>query len=117
VALIRIKRAYDPPESADGTRVLVDRLWPRGLAKADAQVDVWAKDAAPSNDLRHWFAHDVARWLEFRARYRAELANNPGLGELRRMAAQATTLTLLFAAKDAEHNNAVVLRDVLRETD
>jgi uncharacterized protein YeaO (DUF488 family) len=117
VVLIRIKRAYDPPALADGTRVLVDRLWPRGLAKADAQVTVWAKDAAPSNELRRWFAHDVARWPEFRERYRAELASNPGLVALRRMAAQAATLTLLFAAKDIEHNNAVVLRDVLRDAD
>lgn len=114
MATIRLKRVYDPPEPSDGTRVLVDRLWPRGVAKADARIDVWLKDAAPSNELRRWFGHDPGKWQAFRERFLAELAGNPALAELRRMARQPGTLTLVFAARDSEHNNAVALRDALR---
>jgi len=114
MATIRLKRVYDPPEPSDGTRVLVDRLWPRGIAKADARIDVWLKDAAPSNELRRWFGHDPGKWQAFRERFLAELAGNPALAELRRMARQPGTLTLVFAARDSEHNNAVALRDALR---
>jgi uncharacterized protein YeaO (DUF488 family) len=110
---LRIKRAYDPPAQDDGQRVLIDRLWPRGLRKAEAMIDLWLKDAAPSDALRRWFGHDPARWEEFRARYAAELAERPeAVGRLRRMLHEGP-VTLLFAAHDQEHNNAVALRDFL----
>jgi uncharacterized protein YeaO (DUF488 family) len=112
---IRVKRAYDPPEAGDGTRVLVDRLWPRGLAKAEARIDHWLKDVAPSSELRRWFGHEPARWDEFRRRYRAELAARPeGMAELRRLAAKGP-VTLLFAARDEAHNNAAALAELLAE--
>jgi uncharacterized protein YeaO (DUF488 family) len=110
-----IKRVYDPPGPADGRRVLVDRLWPRGLKKQAAQIDLWLKTVAPSTELRRWFGHDPARWPEFRKRYRAELADNPALEELRRLARQGR-VTLLYAARDPNHNNAVVLRELLLES-
>lgn len=111
---IRLKRAYDAPSPEDGLRVLVDRLWPRGLKRDTAKIDLWLKDAAPSAELRRWFAHDPQRWGEFRDRYRAELAtNSPSLTALRELIEPGRPLTLLFAAKDAAHNNAVVLREVL----
>ena len=104
---IRTKRAYDPPTPDDGRRVLVDRLWPRGLKKAEAQIDLWLKEAAPSAELRRWFGHDPARWDEFRRRYAAELdKNRPVLAPLLEA---DDRLTLLFAARDPEHNNAVAL--------
>jgi uncharacterized protein YeaO (DUF488 family) len=110
---IRLKRAYQPPARGDGTRVLVDRLWPRGIRKADAAIDHWAKTIAPSNKLRTWFGHDPGRWQEFRRRYAAELRGHPDeLAELRVLARQGT-ITLVFAAHDEAHNDAVVLRDVL----
>ncbi|HJT58760.1 MAG TPA: DUF488 domain-containing protein [Ktedonobacteraceae bacterium] len=113
---VAIKRVYDAPESSDGTRILVDRLWPRGLSKERARVDVWLKEVAPSNDLRKWFGHDPDRFAEFRRRYEAELESESGqeaLTKLRELAGQGPT-TLVYAAHDSEHNNAVVLRDVLR---
>jgi uncharacterized protein YeaO (DUF488 family) len=110
---IRIKRAYEPPSSADGTRVLVDRLWPRGLKKANAHVAQWVKEVAPSSELRKWFGHDPARWEEFRRRYEAELADKRDLlGELRELAKNGP-LTLVYSAHDEAHNQAVVLRDRL----
>ena len=110
---IRIKRAYEPPSSADGTRVLVDRLWPRGLKKADAHVAQWLKEVAPSNELRKWFGHDPARWEEFRRRYEAELAGKRDqLRELRKLA-KSGPLTLVYSAHDEAHNQAVVLRERL----
>jgi len=105
-----IKRAYDPPAPEDGVRVLVDRLWPRGLKRDEAKIDLWLKDVAPSAELRRWFAHDPAKWPGFQERYRAELAGNAALDELRALMSQGKPVTLLFAAKDAEHNNAVVLQ-------
>ncbi len=107
---VRLKRAYDPPAPDDGLRVLVDRLWPRGLKRDEAKVDLWLKDAALSTDLRRWFGHDPARWPGFQERYRAELAGNAALEELRGIVKQGRRVTLLFAAKDTEHNNAVVLQ-------
>lgn len=110
---IRIKRAYDRPSAEDGTRVLVDRLWPRGVKKNGAAIDRWFRDVAPSAELRRWFGHDASRWEEFQRRYRTELKQHgKELDELRQLA-RAGTLTLVFAARDEEHNDAVVLRDVL----
>jgi uncharacterized protein YeaO (DUF488 family) len=111
---VSIKRVYDPPEASDGRRVLVDRLWPRGLAKAKARVDHWAKDLAPSAALRRWFGHDPAKWPEFRRRYRAELrAHADAVAELAR-GARRGRVTLLYAASDERHNNAVVLAERMR---
>jgi len=109
---IRLKRAYDPAGPEDGTRILVDRLWPRGLSRDQAKVDQWLKDVAPSAELRRWFGHDPAKWAEFRKRYEAELARNPSLEELRDLIRRERHVTLLFGARDVEHNNAVVLREV-----
>ena len=111
---IKIKRAYDPPAPADGVRVLVDRLWPRGLKRSEAGVQTWLKEVAPSAELRKWFGHDPARWDEFQQRYRAELTANAALRVLRDLVRDNKRVTLLFAARDGEHNNAVVLRDVCR---
>jgi uncharacterized protein YeaO (DUF488 family) len=110
---IKLKRAYDSAGSSDGTRVLIDRLWPRGVRKADAAIDLWAKDLAPSTRLRRWFGHDPARWHEFRRRYSEEITQHRDrLGELRALA-QGGQITLVFAAHDEAHNDAVVLREIL----
>ncbi len=115
--MLKCKRIYDPPSDDDGRRLLVDRLWPRGVAKEAARLDDWLKELAPSDDLRRWFGHDPSRWEEFRARYRQELqGHGEQLDELR-AAAKKGTVTLLFAAKDAEHNNAVVLKEMLSPSD
>ena len=110
---VHIKRVYDPPGPNDGTRVLIDRLWPRGLAKDQARVDLWLKDIAPSAALRKWFGHDPAKWKEFRRQYEAELAGNQEAVEQLRALAAAGTVTLLYGAKDKDHNNAVVLKGYL----
>jgi len=110
---IRIRRVYEPPEAADGWRVLVDRLWPRGLSKARAELDLWLKDVAPSPALRRWWDHDPARLDAFAERYRRELAGNPALDELRAVVRDHPTTTLLFAARDPAVNHAGVLRDHL----
>ncbi len=112
---IALKRVYDEPAEDDGKRVLVDRLWPRGLSKERARVDLWLKEVAPSSELRKWFGHDPEKFAEFRRRYEAELdveVAQTKLAELRDMA-KRERITLVFAAHDAEHNNAVVLRDLL----
>lgn len=113
---LRLKRAYAPPEEDDGARVLVDRLWPRGLTKERAAVDHWAKEVAPSNELRHWFGHRPERWDEFVARYREELESPEAQAELAtiRGLLRNGRVTLLYAAHDEERNNAVALRDLLR---
>ncbi len=113
--MVRIKRAYEPPAPTDGRRVLVDRLWPRGLKKEDASLDDWAKALAPSDELRRWFAHEPAKFDEFAARYLAELSGEEARAKLRELERQAKTetVTLVFAAKDEAHNNAVVLRELL----
>ncbi|HEY6873356.1 MAG TPA: DUF488 domain-containing protein [Geobacteraceae bacterium] len=113
--MVKIKRIYDGPEPGDGRRVLVDRLWPRGVSKDAAKIDEWLKEIAPSNELRTWFDHDPARWGEFRRRYREELKTHGELMERLRSEARKGTVTLLFAAKDAGHNNAVVLQQILQE--
>jgi uncharacterized protein YeaO (DUF488 family) len=112
---VRIKRAYLPPSPEDGTRILVDRLWPRGLRKWDAAIDRWLKDLAPSTELRRWFDHDPSRWDEFCQRYRAELAGRAELLDELRTIARKGQLTLVYAAGDELHNDAIVLRDLLAE--
>jgi uncharacterized protein YeaO (DUF488 family) len=110
---VRLKRAYLPPSAEDGIRVLVDRLWPRGVRKTDAAIDRWLKEIAPSTELRRWFGHDPSRWEGFRRRYRAELSQNATLLNELRVVARKGPLTLVYAARDEVHNEAVVLRDVL----
>ena len=108
----RIKRVYAPAEENDGLRVLVDRLWPRGISKAKACIDLWLKDVAPSPELRRWFGHDPARWNEFAARYRRELREHPAAEALAELVRRASvrTVTLVYGARDETHNSAVVLR-------
>lgn len=111
---VRVKRAYDAASPADGYRVLIDRLWPRGISRERAQLDEWAKDLAPSTSLRKWFGHDPARYEEFRRRYIEELRpRRTQLASLRRRA-RAGTLTLVHSARDAEHNDATVLAEIVR---
>ena len=110
---VRLKRAYEPPAPDDGERILVDRLWPRGVSRADAALDAWMKDIAPSTALRQWFAHDPARWDVFRDRYAEELRDHADLVEQLRERARRGPITLVYSAHDAEHNDAVVLRDIV----
>ena len=111
---LRLKRAYEPAEPADGERILVDRIWPRGVARADARLDEWARELAPSTELRRWFGHDPARFEEFRRLYAEELEpHQEKLEELRRRARRGP-VTLVYSARDAEHNDAVVLAEILR---
>jgi uncharacterized protein YeaO (DUF488 family) len=112
---VRIKRAYEAPSAGDGYRVLIDRLWPRGRRKADLRLDAWSKDLAPSRELRIWFDHDPARWQEFRRRYRRELRRDSSRELLRDLARRAKRgrVTLVFAAKDVEHNDAVALKAII----
>jgi uncharacterized protein YeaO (DUF488 family) len=112
-ANVKLKRAYEPSAAADGARILVDRLWPRGVRKADAAIDQWIKEIAPSTALRKWIGHDPARWQEFRRRYAIEVHDHPEeLGKLRALARQGP-VTLVFSAHDEVHNDAVVLRELL----
>ena len=113
--MVKIKRAYDHPDASDGGRYLVDRLWPRGISKDDAQLTGWLKDLAPSDELRQWFHAHPEKWDEFQEKYRAELHNDDKLATIRELSAQARkqTITLVFAAKDTEHNNAVVLKNLI----
>jgi len=111
---IRLKRAYEPAESADGYRVLIDRLWPRGVSRGRAKLDEWERELPPSTELRRWFGHEPSRFEEFRRRYIEELRRErPRIAELRRRAREGT-LTLVYSARDTEHNDAVVLAEVLR---
>ena len=113
--MIQIKRVYDKPSSNDGIRILVDRMWPRGCTKEHARLDAWRKDLAPSAALRTWFGHDPAKWKEFRTRYRKELSQpeqGSAIEDLARLA-QAQTVTLLYGASDTEHNQAVVLKELI----
>lgn len=110
---IRLKRAYERRSAADGTRILVDRLWPRGVTKKAAAIDLWAREIAPSTALRQWFAHDPARWREFRRRYTAELRRHPEQLRLLRQQARQGPITLVYSAHDEARNDAVVLRNVL----
>ena len=110
---VAIKRVYDEPSAEDGYRVLVDRLWPRGLTKERADVDLWMKDIAPSPELRTWWNHDPQRLDEFIARYRAELATNPAVAELEQVITEHPAVTLVYGARDSRVNHAAVLRDYL----
>jgi uncharacterized protein YeaO (DUF488 family) len=113
---IAIKHAYDDPAKSDGVRVLVGRIWPRGVSKDAAAIDEWYKDIAPSNELRQWFGHDPDKWTEFQKRFRAELnANKEALKPLIENACKAKKLTLVYAARDTEHNNAVVIKAYLEK--
>jgi uncharacterized protein YeaO (DUF488 family) len=112
---VRAKRVYDPVEDGDGYRILVDHVWPRGISRERARLDDWARELAPSDELRNWFGHDPARFAEFRARYRDELADHSDrLAELRRRATRGP-VTIVYAARDREHNNGVVLSELLRD--
>jgi uncharacterized protein YeaO (DUF488 family) len=113
--MVKLKRVYEPAATGDGERILVERLWPRGLAREQARVDLWLKEVAPSTELRRWFAHDPAKWEEFQRRYKEELKDKKGLLDLLKEKARRATITLVFAARDADHNNAVVLKQVLSE--
>jgi uncharacterized protein YeaO (DUF488 family) len=111
--MITVKRAYDPISRADGTRVLVERLWPRGLSKAKLLVDAWLKEVGPSTELRKWFGHDPDKWDEFRKRYRRELDSRPDAWQAIVSAARRGPVTLVYSSHDTEHNNAVALHDYL----
>jgi uncharacterized protein YeaO (DUF488 family) len=111
--VIRLKRAYDSPEAGEGSRFLVDQLWPRGIKKEALKLDAWLKDAAPSSELRRWFNHDPARWQEFQKRYAQELDSKPEAWKPLLQAAMQGDITLIYSARDEEHNNAVVLKDYL----
>jgi uncharacterized protein YeaO (DUF488 family) len=111
--MIQIKRAYDKPAASDGQRILVDRLWPRGVTKAKAALDLWLKEIAPSTELRKWFGHDPAKWTEFQKRYRKELQANPeAVAELRSKMKQGD-VTLIYSAHDEEHNSALLLKEFM----
>src|SRR5690625_672716 len=111
---VKIKRVYEGSEKGDGFRVLVDRIWPRGMTKEKAGVDLWLKEVAPSTELRKWFGHDPEKWAEFKKRYRAELKDNPALAGLIEVAREGD-ITLVYAAKDQMHNHAVVLEEILAD--
>ena len=111
--MIRLKRVYEEPSRMDGSRILVDRLWPRGLTKERAAVALWLKDVAPSTELRKWFGHDPAKWKQFQARYRKELREKKGALKLLRQKGKTRTVTLVYGARDKEHNEALVLKKVV----
>ncbi|MCC6543278.1 MAG: DUF488 domain-containing protein [Nitrospirae bacterium] len=109
--MIKLKRVYEPAESSDGQRILIDRLWPRGLTKEKAKIDVWLKDIAPSTELRQWFGHDPSKWNEFKKRYISEIKkNNDAASQLTALLIKGNT-TLVYGAKDEQHNDAVVLKE------
>lgn len=112
---VELKRVYESAEDNDGKRILVDRLWPRGLSKDKAKIDLWLKAVAPSPDLRRWFGHDPAKWSEFRQRYRQELRENATAVDDLKKAIGRSKATLLYGAKDQEHNHAIVLRDFIEK--
>lgn len=113
--MIQIKRVYEPPSAGDGQRLLVERLWPRGIKKENLVMHAWLKDVAPSTGLRQWFSHRLERWRDFQRRYREELAANPDIWMPILAASRKATVTLLYSARDEEHNGALVLRDYLQE--
>jgi uncharacterized protein YeaO (DUF488 family) len=112
--MIKLKRAYEKPAGDDGERILVERLWPRGLTRLQAQIDLWLKEVAPSTELRRWFAHDPQKWDEFRQRYRKELKVKENLIRHLKGKVKAGTITLVYAARDEAHNSALVLKEFLQ---
>jgi uncharacterized protein YeaO (DUF488 family) len=110
---IQMKRVYEQPANNDGSRILVDRLWPRGLTKEKAKLDLWLKEIAPSTELRQWFGHDPKKWKGFRGRYETELRHNSDLVEMLKTKAKEGTITLLYGARDEKHNEALVLKQFL----
>lgn len=110
---IKLKRAYDAPAIDDGTRILIDRLWPRGVKRSDAAINEWMREIAPSTELRRWFSHDPRRWQEFRHRYQSEIQQHPEQFDRLRTLAQHGRITLVYSARDEVHNNAVVVKDLL----
>jgi len=116
MALIKIKRAYEPIEKSDGFRILVDRLWPRGIKKEDAHFDVWLKEIAPTSELRKWFNHETEKWDEFTKKYMTELKVSPALEELLTLVDKHRIITLVYGAKDEQHNQAIVIKEYLEKT-
>ena len=115
--VIRIKRVYEEYSKSDGFRILVDRLWPRGLTKQVAQVDLWMKEIAPSNELRKWYHQDMTQWALFRKKYLEELKHSTSLADLKSVCAKHRVVTLLYGSKDREHNHALILVDILKNSD
>ncbi len=114
--MISVKRVYDPPSKEDGFRVLIDRLWPRGLSKEKTKIDFWLKEIAPSDKLRKWFSHDPKKWGQFKKKYQVELKRKKELlNKIKKFEKEKGAITLVFSAKDEEHNNAIVLREVLQK--
>lgn len=113
--MIKLKRAYEKTARDDGERILVERLWPRGLTKLQAKIDLWLKEVAPSTELRQWFGHDPDKWDEFRQRYQMELKDKSDLIRLLKRKAKVGTITLIYAARDEEHNGALVLKGFLQK--
>ncbi len=113
--MLKIKRVYEDPKRGDGVRFLVERLWPRGFKKEELKMKAWLKDVAPSQELRKWYSHDVTKWTEFQKRYRKELQNHPEAWQPILEAAKAGNVSLLYSAKDTEHNSALVLKEFLEE--
>ena len=111
--MIKLKRVYESPSPEDGLRILVDRLWPRGLTKERAAVDLWMKDVAPSTELRKWFGHDPAKWKQFQIRYRKELEGKKEALKDLKQKSRGHTVTLVYGARDEEHNEALILREIL----
>jgi uncharacterized protein YeaO (DUF488 family) len=111
--MLKIKRVYDPVSTDDGKRILIDRLWPRGINKEKAHIDEWVKEIAPSNELRKWYAHDPAKWAEFKKRYEEEIAREAERLKKIKAEARKQTVTLLFSSKELERNNAVALKEML----
>jgi uncharacterized protein YeaO (DUF488 family) len=111
--MIQLKRVYDAPSDQDHFRILVERLWPRGVSKSRAQIDLWLKEIAPSPDLREWYSHDLSKWGEFQERYAAELRLNPAIETMQQLLKEKGTLTFVYAARDEEHNSAVLLKAFL----
>ncbi len=109
--MITLKRVYEPATRGDGFRILVERLWPRGVSKQAAHIDLWLKDVAPSPQLRTWYSHDVKKWMEFQRRYRAELKANPAVPELLNLVSEKKTVTFVYGSRDEEHNSARVLKE------
>jgi len=114
--MIQLKRVYEKPSRKDGVRILVDRLWPRGLTKERASVNLWLKDVAPSSELRRWFGHDPAKWKEFQVRYRKELREKKDALKLLKQKSEDRTVTLVYGARDEQHNEAVVLRRIVEDS-